>query len=565
MEQELVKGIEEKTARAGLDCNIRIVAAASNKDQAERLFQNVVDSFSQFNYYQYGNSLKASKDSSDGFVTDFIYRSFREKNIVVLNAEELASIYHLPTPFLQTPNIRWLLAKKLAPPSHLPADGLLVGENIFRGVRSKVHLKTDDRQRHAYIIGMTGTGKSVLMANMAIQDIQKGRGVCVIDPHGSLVESILPNIPKDRIDDVIYFNPSDTERPMGLNMLEASTLEQQDFVTQEMIAIFYKLVTDPSMIGPVFEHNMRNAMFTLMADRESPGTIAEIPRLLTDKNFQKYKVAKVTDPMVRSFWEQEMAQTSDFHKSETLGYLISKVGRFVENAMVRNIIGQPHSGFNFREVMDKQKILLVNLSKGKVGEVNSNLLGLILVAKLQMAALSRTDMPEDQRNDFYLYIDEFQNFITDSVSTILAEARKYKLNMILAHQYVGQLTQGSGPEGKSYGDKIKDSIFGNVGTLISFRIGVDDAELIAKQMTPTVDEYDLMNLEQYNAYIRLLMDNHPLKAFNIRTFPPMKGDPGIVNDIIEFSRWKYGTDRKKIESDIYERTKLGAKKAIKPL
>ncbi|MBN1779438.1 MAG: type IV secretion system DNA-binding domain-containing protein, partial [Candidatus Buchananbacteria bacterium] len=430
MQQELIKGIEQKTSKAGLDCNIRIVVAAKNELAAQSYLKNIIDSFSQFNLYQYGNTFKAVKQRPEKLAVDYIYRHYREAQKVLLNTEEFATIFHPPTPFLETPNIRWLLAKKLAAPTNLPQAGLLLGENVYRSESVKVYLPEDDRRRHMYIIGMTGTGKSVLMSNAALQDIQAGRGVCVIDPHGSLVESILEGVPKERMDDVIYFNPSDVNRPIGLNMLEAKSPEQQDFIIQEMIAIFYKLVTDPAMIGPMFEHNMRNAMLTLMADTQHPGTIVEIPRIFSDKDFQKYKVSKVTDPMVRSYWEQEMAKTSDFHKSEMLGYLISKVGRFVENAMIRNIIGQPKSGFDFRDVMDNKKILLVNLSKGTTGEVNSNLIGLILVAKLQMAALSRTDIPEDQRNDFYLYIDEFQNFITDSISTILAEARKYKLDMI---------------------------------------------------------------------------------------------------------------------------------------
>lgn len=557
MEQELVKGLEEKTSRAGLDCNIRIIVSGANKNRAQMYLNNVVDSFSQFNFYQYGNSFKLVKESPKKLVGDFIYRNFKDHQKIILNTQELASIYHFPTPFLDTPNINWLLAKKSAPPANLAQEGLLLGENIYRGVKNNIYLKDEDRRRHMYIIGMTGTGKSVLMGNLAIQDIQNGKGVCVIDPHGSLVESILPNIPKERIQDVIYFNPSDTDRPIGLNMLEAKSADQEDFAVQEMISIFYKLVTDPSMVGPMFEHNMRNAMLTLMADKENPGTIAEIPRIFTDKDFQKYKIAKVTDPMVRSFWEQEMAKTSDFHKSEMLGYLISKVGRFIENAMMRNIIGQPKSGFNFREVMDQKKILLVNLAKGTTGEVNSNLIGLIITAKLQMAALSRTDIPEEKREDFYLYIDEFQNFITDSIATILAEARKYKLNLILAHQYIGQLSEASGPEGKGYGDKVKDSVFGNVGTLVSFRIGVEDAEILAKQMAPIVDEYDLINIERYNAYVRLLVDNQPQKAFNIHTFPPTSGSSKIVEDIKEFSRWKYGADRQKVEADILKRSRLG--------
>ncbi len=557
MQQEVVRGIEEKTAKAGLDCNIRIIAASQNQETAKQYVENVANSFTQLNYYEYGNSFIVIKPKIGELVEQYMYRSFSEKHSFILNTEELATIYHLPVPFLATPNVRWLLAKKLPAPTGVPAQGLLLGKNKYRGIETQINLAHQDRQRHMYMIGMTGTGKSALLTNLISQDIQNGHGVCVIDPHGSLAEDVLANIPDHRVEDVIYFNPTDTDRPIGLNMLEAETAEQQDFAVQEMISIFYKLVSDPSMIGPMFEHNMRNAMLTLMADTEHPGTIADIPRIFTDKEFQKYKVSKVTDPMVRSFWEQEMSKTSDFHKSEMLGYLISKVGRFVENAMVRNIIGQSKSGFNFRDIMDNKKILIVNLSKGTVGEINSNLIGLIIVAKLQMAALSRTNIAEDKRHDFYLYIDEFQNFITDSIGVILAEARKYRLNLIMAHQYLGQLSEGGGVDSKKMGSSIKDAIFGNVGTMISFRIGVDDAEFIAKQMQPTVNEYDLMNIEKYNAYVRLLVDNQPLKPFNFQTAAPPIGNPQRLQEIKELSRWKYGVERQSIENEILKRTQLG--------
>ena len=441
------------------------------------------------------------------------------------------------------------MAKKYAAPPNTPTEGIVLGENIYRGKTLPIRLKTGDRRRHTYIIGTTGSGKSNLMTSMAIQDIQAGHGVGIIDPHGSLVEDILPHIPKERAEDVIYFDPSDIERPVGLNMLEATTPNEMDFATQEMISIFYKLVTDPSMIGPMFEHNMRNAMLTLMADQEYPGTITEIPRIFTDPAFQKYKVAKLKDPMVRAFWEKEMAKTSDFHKSEMLGYLISKVGRFVENEMVRNIIGQPKSGFNFREIMDSKKILLVNLSKGKVGEINSNLLGLIIVSKLQMAALSRADIPERDRHDFYLYVDEFQNFITDSIATILSEARKYKLNLILGHQYISQLVQNNDT-------RVRDAVFGNVGTVIAFRVGVDDTELLEKQFAPEISAYDLLNIDRYNAYVRILIDNAPTKPFNMHCFPPVKGNKEIGGIIKELSRIKYGRDRSVVSAEILERSRL---------
>ncbi len=432
----------------------------------------------------------------------------------------------------------------------MPSEGILLGYNEYRGIKTDVRMLPGDRRRHLYVIGMTGTGKSTLMEEMAKQDIAAGHGVCVVDPHGTLIENILPCVPKERVEDVIVFNPADIDRPIGLNMLEANTPEEMDFVTQEMIQIFYKLVTDPSMIGPMFEHYMRNAMLTLMADKKDPGTIVEIPRMFTDEDFQEYKLKFVKDPLVRSFWEKEMAQTTGQTRSDMLGYLISKVGRFVENEMVRNIIGQPRSGFDFREVMDKKKVLLINLSKGKVGEVNSNLLGLIAVTKLQMAALSRADIPEEERHDFYLYIDEFQNFVTDSIATILAEARKYRLNLIMAHQYIGQLV-------KEKDTSIKDAVFGNAGSIVSFRIGVDDAEFMAKQFAPVFGEFDLINIEKFNAYIRLLINNTAARPFNMHTYPPTKGNPAIAEAIIELSRLKYGRPREEVFAEILERSKLG--------
>ena len=352
---------------------------------------------------------------------------------------------------------------------------------------------------------------------------------------------------------MIIFDPSDVERPVGLNMLEAKDEGTKDFAVQEMIAIFYKLFP-PEMIGPMFEHNMRNVMLTLMSDPNENGTIAEIPRMFSDADYQKFWVAKLKDPVVRAFWEKEMAKTSDFHKSEMLGYLISKVGRFVENAMMRNIIGQQNSGFDIREVMDKKKVLLVNLAKGKTGEVNSNLLGLIIVSKLQMAALGRADLPEAERHDFYLYIDEFQNFITDSIATILSEARKYRLCLIIAHQYMGQLSGGK--EG-GQDTKIRDAVLGNAGTMSSFRIGVEDAEVMAKEFAPVFNEYDMINIEQYTAYIKLLVDNQSTRPFNMHTYPPIKGDPKIAEAIKQLSRLKYGRDRAIVEAEILERSQLG--------
>ncbi len=553
MQQEIVKRLEEKASRPGFKTNIRVITSSPNATSADLHMRNILASFMQFTMPPF-NGFKVKKRNDKKTVLDYIFRVFNDYGKkTLLNTEELSSIWHLPTPFIETPNIKWLLSKKAAAPTNVSKEGVLLGNNIFRNTKTEIKIAKNDRSRHMYIIGRTGSGKSVLMENMAIQDIKNGEGVCVVDPHGDLIEHILPHIPKERADDVILFEPFDTDRPMGLNILEVKNEAQKDFAVQEMISIFYKLVTDPAMLGPMFEHNMRNAMLTLMADEEHPGTVADIPRIFTDVDFQKYKVSKLKDVVVRNFWEKEMAKTSDFHKSEMLGYLISKVGRFVENSMVRNIIGQPKSAFDFRDVMDNGKILLVNLAKGKTGEINAKLLGLIIVSKLQMAALSRSDIPnEDDRRDFYLYVDEFQNFITDAFSSILSEARKYHLNLIIAHQYLGQLEQSAGAAGAGSKD-VRDAVFGNAGTEICFRIGVEDAEVMAKEFAPVFNEYDLVNVDRFNAYIKLMINGTASKPFNIATLPPTPGGSAETAEAIrQLSRLKFGRPRSEVEASQLE-------------
>lgn len=555
MESEMIKGLENKASKAGLDINIRVVVSSHNQHQAQSYLSDIVNSFSQYSIYQYGNRFKAvAPVSKNYFFEQFIYREFNEKRKSVLNTEELASVYHFPLPVSEAPNVEWLEARKAAPPVNLPKEGIVLGDTFYRGESREVRIKRNDRRRHVYIIGRSGSGKSVMMENMAIQDIHNGDGIGIIDPAGDFIEHILPYIPKERAEDVIIFNPADIERPIGLNMLEAKTPEEMDFAAQEMVSIFYKLVPNPDMIGPMFEHNMRNAMLTLMANREHPGTLADIPRMFTDPSFQRHNLQYVTDPMVRAFWEKEMAQTSDQTKSEMLGYLISKVGRFVENEMVRNIIGQSKSGFSFQDVMDNKKILLVNLAKGTTGEVNANLLGMILVAKLQMAAFRRASMSEEKRNDFFLYIDEFQNFTTDSIATILSEARKYRLNLTIAHQFMSQLV-------KNNDSSIKDAVLGNAGTMVSFRIGVEDAEVLEKEYEPVFNANDLVNVEKYTAYIKLLIDNTAARPFNIKPKPPVYFEPGnkdLAANIVQLSRLKYGRPRSEVTAQILERTKLGS-------
>ncbi len=558
MQQEMVKRFEEKASRPGFFTNIRIVTASEVPGQARLHLQNITASFLEYNMAPF-NGFRIKSRKKKRIVKDYIFRIYRRYGRkMILNTEELASIWHLPTPYLETPNIKWLLSKKAPAPVNLAEEGLLLGRNVYRGVETKIHIAKEDRRRHMYILGRTGVGKTEIMKYMAVQDIANGEGLCIIDPHGDFIEDVLPHIPKHRAEDVILFDPSDTERPLGLNMLEVNREEQKDFAVQEMISIFYKLVTDPAMLGPMFEHNMRNAMLTLMADKEHPGTIVEIPRIFTDMEFQKYKVSKVADPVVRAFWEKEMAKTSDFHKSEMLGYLISKVGRFVENSMMRNIVGQAKSSFNFRDIMDSQKILLVNLAKGKIGEMNAKLLGLIIVSKIQMAALSRADQPEDQRRDFYLYVDEFQNFITDAFSSILSEARKYKLNLIIAHQFLAQLQQAAGAQGAASQD-LRDAVFGNTGSMLSFRIGVEDAEVMAKEFAPTFNEFDLLNIERYNAFVKLMVNGSASKPFNMSTYPLPKAiaeQKQTAEAIRQLSRLKYGRAQAEVEAGILRASQI---------
>ena len=439
VDETSIEAIKEKIQKPTFEANIRAIACSKEKGRAQEILSHLLDAFSQFHSIK--NSFKivfVKERKLRNFIFDYSFRNFKStsKEKLILNLEEIASIYHFPS-LQELAGVKWERTKEVPLPSMLPEKGLiLIGKAIFRGQEKLVYFATRaDRRRHFYIVGQTGTGKTSLLREMIRQDIENGEGVGVIDPHGDLIEDTLANIPKERAEDVVLFEPFDTKRPIGLNMLEWETAEQKDFAVSEMIIIFSKLFP-PEIIGPMFEHYMRNAMLALMADKENPGTLVEIPRIFTDENFMRERLEKVTDPLVRNFWLKEWAQTTGRTRSDMLGYVVSKVGRFVENEMMRNIIGQSHSGFNLSEIMQDGKIFLANLSKGLTGELNSSLLGLILVSKMQIAAMRRALIPQEKRRDFYLYIDEFQNFTTDTIATILSEARKYRLNLILAHQFI---------------------------------------------------------------------------------------------------------------------------------
>lgn len=550
--QETISAIEQKAGKPLFEVNVRLLAAAPGPEEASKTLSELGVAIAQFDAPNLNGLIihQAKKKALKLMAFRYAFRTFSQHKTIVLSSEELTSLFHFPNVAHGAPNVAYLKAKPHEPPPNLPTDGIILGINNFRGQETMIRLGTEDRRRHLYTIGQTGTGKTSLLKELIRQDIEAGRGVGVIDPHGDLAEAVLAMTPASRADDIVYFNPSDTEMPLGLNMLEWKTEEQRDFAVQEMIRIFEKLFP-PEVIGPMFEHNMRNAMLTLMADKDNPGTIVEIPRIFTDQEFTNRYLKHVTDPIVRAFWEQEMAKTSDFHRSEMLGYLVSKVGRFIENSMMRNIIGQARSSFDLRDIMDSGKIFVANLSKGKLGEINSSLLGLTIVGKMQMAALARADSPEEERRDFYLYIDEFQNFTTDSISTILSEARKYRLNLTIAHQFIAQLPEN-----------IRDAVFGNAGSIVAFRVGANDAEFLERQFAPLFTQQDLVNVDNYNAYVKMMVQGVAERPFNMTTIEPPAGREDIAEKLREYSRLKYGHPRAEVERDILERSQLGKSQAI---
>jgi len=541
--------IENKCSKPGFAATIRIVVNSTTKESARAHLANLVGSFSQYNS-DHNHFSKTKIRIKPLWMIDFIYRYqpiFGAKSI--LSVEELATLFHFPNKSIETPHIFWLNAKRAPAPAQIPKEGLHLGKSVYRGIDRPVFISEDDRLRHIYIIGKTGVGKSELLTDMIMQDIRVGKGVCFIDPHDT-VEKILEMIPPERAEDVIYFNPSDTDRPLGLNMIEAETEEEKHFITTSIIGLMYKLY-DPhktGIIGPRFEHAVRNAILTVMSE---PGaTFVEVVRVLTDARYVQELLPKVTDPIIRRYWTDQIAQTSDFHKSEVLDYIVSKFGRFVTNKMMRNIIGQSDSAFNFRRVMDEGKILLINLAKGRIGEENSQFLGLILVPKLLIGAMSRQDIPEDKRRPFYIYVDEFQNFATPDFAQILSEARKFGLSLTVANQFIGQMEE-----------EVKNAIFGNVGTIMSFRVGVTDASYLQHEYQPTFSETDLINVERFNVYIKTIVNNETVPPFSMDLTKDMgklkeMRSQKMAEMVKQLSRLKYGRDKNVVEAEISQRAKL---------
>ncbi len=547
LEQATLDSIDEKTRQVGYEVLIRVIASSNITQRSQAILSNIVASFSVYDSPgKNGFKFVASKDT-EKLVTDYIMRIFpQDKHHMVLNSTEMASIFHFPDQRnIPTSQLTRQASKQVDGPRDVPEDGLLLGYNLFRGAKKPIRLSLNDRQRHMYVVGQTGTGKSTFLEDLAFQDMKRGNGFAFVDPHGDTAERLLSMVPRERVEDVIYFCPGDMDYPMGLNLFEFQTPDQKDFLIQEALNMLYKLY-DPNhqgIMGPRYENLFRNAALTIMADPEG-GTFVDIPKLFRDPQYVKQKLKHVTDPTVIEFWQKEMPQSqrsNDF--GEVVSWFVSKFGAFLSNEMMRNIIGQTKSAFDLRQIMDEKKILLVNLSKGRTGELNSKLLGMVFVMKFQAAAMSRANIPERDRVDFCLYVDEFQNFSTDSFATIMSEARKYHLNLIVANQFITQLT-----------DEVRDAVFGNMGTIISFRVGQNDVEPLVRYFQPTFDTEDLLRVPNFNTIVRTLINGVPTSPFSMATLPSLgTPNPKLAEALKQLSWAKYGRPRAAIEKEIFAR------------
>ncbi|MBP6860005.1 MAG: type IV secretory system conjugative DNA transfer family protein [Candidatus Pacebacteria bacterium] len=546
--QALIEQIEKKIAAPIVKTTLRLMVSSPTHTRAESGLADLEAAFNQFTN-TVGNKINWNRFSGTKVQSLFHAFSYRlpAKDAIPLSLREVTSLYHFPPEGISsTPQLRQSRFTAAAAPLDLPDSGTYLGDNEFRGRKTAAFLSPEDRMRHLYVVGQTGTGKSVFMRNLAIQDIKAGNGVCFIDPHGNDILDILAAVPPERYEDVIYFDPANLARPFGLNLLEydASRPEQKTFIVNEILAIFRRLYGDvPESMGPAFEQYFRNSTLLVMEDPASGSTLLDIARVLSNKEFRDLKLSRSNNPVINQFWN-EIATKAEGEASlqNIVPYITNKFDDFTANDFMRPIVGQQESSFKFREVMDNKKILLVNLSKGRLGERNANLLGLILVGKIFMAALSRADNPRADYAPFYLYIDEFQNITTDSIPGILSEARKYRLSLTMAHQFLAQVDE-----------KVRDAVFGNVGSMAVFRVGEEDGEYFEKQFAPVFSALDFVNIENYNAYVRLLARGVPQKPFNIKTPPPAATNPAQVDDLRELSALVYGRDRTQVENLIRSR------------
>jgi hypothetical protein len=557
-EEEIWKAVGVKSRQPFFHTTVRIAASAKDKKRVIEILNSVMISFNCFmdeglNWFQARRIIFI--DWFNNKIMHFTYNlrlnAYLGEKPSLMSPEELASVYHFPNAIYNTsPVISWLTYKVLPVPPDLPKDGLLLGHNHYRGAHKEVHIDEKDRSRHMYVIGKSGTGKSAFLSFLARQDALNGNGFCLVDPHGDLVEDVLAYVPDDRIKDVVVFNPGDHTRPLALNLLEASSPEQMDMASSQATEIFIKIFGN-EIFGPRIQHYFRNGCLTLMENPEEGATLIDVPRLFVDEKFRNWRTARLKNPVVRSFWEHEYISTAERERKEIIPYFTAKFGPFITNTIMRNIIGQKTSSFELRDLMDNGKILLINLSKGDIGAINTQLLGLVVVSKIQMAALSRTNIPESKRRQFYLYIDEFQNFATDSLCSILSEARKYRLSLIMAHQYLQQITEENTTS-------IRDAVFGNVGTMMAFRIGAEDSEYMAKEFAPVLSEQDLVNIARFKAYIKMNIDDTTSRPFSMGTIWDETGkDLERANFLRRYSRLKYGRKRKVVNYEVANRIGLG--------
>ncbi len=538
--------LTEKLKSSTLHTSIKIVASAGTSVRAEQILSEVASSFNQFNDPT-GNQLifeKVPEKKIASVLHDFSYRLYDDEKSLALNFRELASVFHFPMGLVSNPLLRQSTAASAPAPLDTAADGILLGTNLHRAVKTEVRMGREDRMRHFYVIGQTGTGKTNMLKVMAAQDIANGDGCCFIDPHGTDVQDLLSYVPKERIDDVIYFDPAYTARPMGLNMLEFDPRfpEQKTMVIDTLMTMFDQLfnLKASGAGGPLFEQYFKNSTLLVMEHPESGATLLEVVRVMSDKAFRDMKLSHCKNPIITNFWKSAEATTGDQGLQNFVPYITSKFDPLISNEFMRPIVLQEKSVLNMRDIMDNKKILLVNLSKGRLGDINANLIGMILVMKFQMAALSRVDSYGQKLQDFYLYIDEFQNVTTPAISSILSEARKYRLSLNIAHQYIGQLPED-----------IKGAVFGNVGSMAIFRISPEDAKFMEAKFAPTFSAADISKIENYNAYVSMLVRGTPVKPFNIAVPPPPKGNKDMVQNLKELSYLTYGRDRAEVETEVF--------------
>lgn len=558
VEQAKVDAIQEKIRYPGYEVMIRVVVSSNTAARSQVLLKNIVAAFALFDSPSFNGFKFHLTKNVDELATAFIFRFFPQANSRdILNSVELATLFHLPDQnSIPTSQVKRQMSKQVDGPTEVMETGLLLGYNEFRGVRKPIRLADKDRRRHIHIIGQTGVGKSVLQENLAYQDMLAGRGFALVDPHGDLAEALLAKVPRDRVEDIVYFDPGDMSNPIGLNMFEFDHPDQKDFLVQEAINMLYGLY-DPGhtgIVGPRLEHIFRNCALLLMAD-PAGGTFVDVPKLLVDEQFRNAKLKYVTDRQVLDFWTKEFPASQRSNEAgDLISWVISKFGPFISNDAMRNIIGQTKSGFNFPEIMNNNKILLVNLSKGKMGDLNSKLLGIIFVMKFQAAAMARANIPEHERKDFTLYVDEFQNFATDSFETILSEARKYRLSLVLANQFMTQLKE-----------ELREAILGNVGTTITGRIGTTDAEIMVKRYTPVFTAEDLTKLPNFESVCVAQINGTPSAPFSMAWIPPM-GEPNqqLSDALKKLSAAKYGRPRDQVERDIAARISVHVQQPSQP-